>query len=222
MYILNTSLGVLFTLALPVVYAVKKEAISGIFNIPDMNLPVGVLAILMLSAINSFNFVSAPSISLEGKNLWISLSLPVDSSAVLLSKARMHMVVCIPATLLSAVALIFLMGLNAAEAALLLIVPVVFALFQAYFGVVVNLLFPKFDWINEITPIKQGISSLLAMFAGMGAVALPVILYIAVLNTYLDILLFILLYAAAISILSFGLRVYLKNGGARRFESLAS
>jgi len=223
MYILNSSLGVVFTLILPIIYAVKKEAINSMFNIPpELNLSFGVIAILILSAINSFNFVSAPSISLEGQNLWIVLSIPVDSMTVLLSKVRMHMVVCIPATVLSAIALAILMQLNATETALLLFVPISFAMFQAYLGVCVNLLFPKFDWINEITPIKQGLSTLIAMFTGMGVVALPVILYTTLLSGLIDVLLFIFLYAAFIAVITLLLHFYLKNGGSKRFAALAS
>lgn len=41
-----------------------------------------------------------------------------------------------------------------------------------------NLRYPNFDWVNETQAVKSGASVLLTMLIGMGAAAVPVLVYI--------------------------------------------
>jgi hypothetical protein len=50
---------------------------------------------------------------------------------------------------------------------------------------VINLHFPKFDWINEIQPIKQGLATMLTMFGAAAIVAALVMLYALLLFAFM-------------------------------------
>lgn len=50
----------------------------------------------MLCLISSMNDITAPSVSLEGKNIWIVQSLPVTAWQVLRAKLNLHIVLTIP------------------------------------------------------------------------------------------------------------------------------
>lgn len=55
---------------------------------------VGTLVLMLIGAIalmTSMNDITAPAISLEGKNIWLSQSLPVKPWQVLRSKLELHM-----------------------------------------------------------------------------------------------------------------------------------
>jgi ABC-2 type transport system permease protein len=87
MYILNTSLGGVFMLAGAVLLGIKRDfVLSYIAQLAGagINLEPATLVIIALSAVAALNFVSAPTISLEGKNLWIAKSIPVRSFDILL------------------------------------------------------------------------------------------------------------------------------------------
>lgn len=221
MYMLNGALGVVFTVILPFVFIFKRDLIGQVFAAaPFIEQYTGAFVVLALCGMQSTNIISAPSISLEGKNLWIAQSFPIDGGDVLLSKAYAHMTVCIPPSLLASFAFLFILDMTPLRACLIIIVPVIFSVFQALLGVAVNLRFPKFDWISETVAVKQGLSTMITMFSSMGVVALPVILYITVLVNIMSAELFIILYTAALAAVSAVMYGYLKTKGNAIFPYL--
>lgn len=223
MYMLNGALGVVFTVILPFALLFKKEQIFGMLaGIPDFESMTGPAAVVALCFLAATNIISAPSVSLEGKNLWIAQSFPVDGGDILLSKAYAHMTVCLPATVFASVFLSFILKPTPVMIFLLIAVPAMMTIFQALLGVAVNLRFPKFDWISETVAVKQGISSVITMFASMGIAAVPVILYINVLKNLLPPELCIALFAVVLAAASAAMYLYLKTKGNAKFSFLAS
>jgi ABC-2 type transport system permease protein len=102
----------------------------------------------------------------------------------------------------------------------MLVVPLLFTVFTALLGVAINLQFPKFDWINEIQPIKQGLASMLTMFGAAAIVAALIALYPLILTKFLTPEAYLLLCAALMIVLSALLVSYFEKGGSRRFEAL--
>jgi ABC-2 type transport system permease protein len=164
--------------------------------------------------------VSAPSISLEGKNLWIAKSLPVRALDVLMSKVEMHVLVCgIPAVVAAMICAVVL-HVSALQFLIILIVPLLLTVLSAFFGVTINLHFPKFDWINELQPIKQSVSVLITMFGTFAFIAALVALYVFVLSPIISADIYMLLCAALLAVIIAVLYGYFKTGGSRRFEAL--
>jgi ABC-2 type transport system permease protein len=224
MYIMNAALGGAFMLVLAVLTIVKRDVVLNIVSqMLATGLPISsaMLVCMALSCLGAMNFVSAPSVSLEGKNLWIAKSLPVRPIDILMAKVQMHLLVCgIPAAV-SALICGFTLGSSPLQFILLLIVPTLFTVLIGLFGVVINLQFPRFDWVNEIQPVKQGASTMLTMFGAIAFIAVLVILYIFVLSAFLAIEYYLLVCVALFAVLSLILYGYLRRGGSRRFESLA-
>jgi ABC-2 type transport system permease protein len=222
MYMLNGSLGVLFILILPIALIIKRDLLTQTLTMmPELIPMVGPIAVLVLCALTTTNIISAPSISLEGKNLWIAQSFPIDGGDVLLSKVYAHLVVCIPPIVFSSVILALILDVTPVMSCLILIVPVVITVFEALFGVVVNLRFPKFDWISETVAVKQGVSTLITTFSGMGVVAAPVILYLTVLKNIILPELLITIFAAVLVAVSAWMYEYLKTKGGTVFTFLS-
>jgi ABC-2 type transport system permease protein len=225
MYILNTWLGSLFMVVGAVFLAVKSDMLLEITGqLAGLGVAVSPAAIIIagLTAVGALNIVSAPSVSLEGKNLWIARSLPVRSFDVLLAKALMHILVCGVPTVLAALICAVFFRVTALQFILMLCLPLLFTVFTALLGVAINLLFPRLDWINEVQPIKQGLATILTM-AGAAAVILPLgLLYIFLLSRFMDAETFLLLCAGLMILLSALLTTYLERGGSRRFEALGS
>lgn len=225
MYVLNTAIGGVFMMIGAVALVIKREVVLGMIqelNKTGLDISSAILICAALTAVASMNFVSAPSISLEGKNLWIAKSLPVNTFDILISKAIMHILVCGIPAVISAVICALTLQVSALQFVLLLSVPLMYTVLTALFGVTINLQFPRFDWLNEIQPIKQGVSTLLSMFGTMAIMTVLIIVYVFLLNGVMGAELYMLLCLVLFFLLSAGLYRYLKKGGSRRFETLNS
>ena len=124
----------------------------------------------------------------------------------------------IPA-LLCGVAVAAALRLPFPTAVMTVILPLLFTLLQACFGLFVNLLHPNLTWVSEMTPIKQSLGVLFSLLGGWGYAALlgiggyfltvPVPAWVA--------LLALNLLTALLSLL---LLRWLKGRGARIFATL--
>ncbi len=224
MYILNASMGVIFTCILPLALLFNRDLLTTLFaeEFPGIAGLTGPFALLVICAITATNIISAPSVSLEGKSLWIAQAIPVKGSDILLSKALTHMALCLPSVIFAAAVLNFILDLNPMMRALFFAVPMALTVFEALFGVAVNLRFPKFDWISEMAAVKQGVSTLVAMFGAFAVVALLALLYGKVLSGIMTMELFLALCVLLLASASAGLYLFLKTKGGRMFAALSA
>ena len=224
MYILNSSLGAIAALALTIVLIVRPGLITGVFS-PDAGMlsaiDPGFAGAIVLAALAAMNFVSAPTISLEGKNLWIVKSLPVQTRDVLISKVGLHLTVCGIPSVLAGIACIIALPVNGiAQIVLTFIMPLSVTLMFAFLGITLNLTFPRFDWINPIQPVKQGMSSMLSMFGGMALIIALALVYVLLLSDVLALDIFLSLCTIALVAVSAGLCAYVLNAGCKKFDML--
>ncbi len=219
MYIMNASMGAIFMLILSVLLVVKKEMVLSVFvEIPQIDMLLPPIAIVALCVLATNNIISAPSISLEGKKLWIARSLPIDSGEILLSKAMAHIFICIPAVIIVSTTCAIILPMTAVQLVFLYLLPCIVTIFTGLFGVVVNLHFPKFDWISETMAVKQGASTLIAMFGSTAIISIPVLVYIFLLIDRVNMDLYLFICFILILILSYGLYKFLMTKGKRMFE----
>lgn len=125
------------------------------------------------------NFVSAPSVNLEGRSLWIAQSLPVTVQQVLCAKLRLHLYICLIPALIASLAAVFVARPDAADAAALIIIPLLFGVFTGILGLVENLRHPSLDWSNEAQAVKTGVGLLFTMLISWAALIPPIVLYAA-------------------------------------------
>ena len=224
MYILNASLGVLVTIAATVILIVYPslflDPLEEILDIvPDID--IGLIGVILLSAIALLNNVSAPSISLEGNQLWIVKSLPIPPRDILLAKAAMHIAVCGTPSLLASIVCVFALPVTGLLPIVLTIVlPASLTVMSALIGVVTNLRFPRFDWVNPIQPVKQGLSSILTLFGAIGLIFALIFIYALFFSFLITIEVFMALCTLASLAVCFAMYRYLRNTGSRRFEEL--
>ena len=219
MYILNASLGSILTIAAAVALIIYRDTLMVFTEL----LPGGLTAsflIIALCFLCATDVISAPSISLEGKTLWLLKSLPVRPKAILMSKVNLHLVIALPPTLIASVVCVIALPMGAAEAAAVVLVPALMCLFGALLGVVTNLRFPKFDYINETAVIKNSMSVMITMFASWAVLAAPIILYVVALDGVIDVTAYLYICAAILAIACAAMYAYLCRGGEKRFAAL--
>ena len=219
MYILNAAMGSILTVAAAVALIIYRGTLIALLE----PLPAGWTAALMAVALCFLcgtDVISAPSISLEGKTLWLLKSLPVAPRAILMSKVELHLVIALPPTLIASACCVIALPLTAAEAAAVVLLPALMCVFGALLGVVANLRFPKFDYINETAVVKNSASVMIAMFGSWAVLAAPAILYFVLLDGLVGLTAYLYICAAALAAACAAMYAYLGRGGSRRFENL--
>ena len=163
------------------------------------------------------NDITAPSISLEGKNLWIARSLPVSTWQILRAKLRLHVLLTAIPVLLYCLAAAVGLRLPVLPAVFLTIAAVAYVFFTAALGLALNLKYPNLSWTNENTPIKQSLPVMACIFGSM-AYAL------AVTGVYLLLPLTAVQYLALVSAVTVIAAVilwkWLSARGAKLYEAL--
>lgn len=221
-YILNASLGVAFLLlAAGYILVERDELLSMISMFPGITPYLGLIAAAALCGMNSMNILTAPSISLEGKNRWIVSACPVPTKEILLAKVMLYVTICLPATVLAGVVFVWAFGIGLADGLLAILISAAVVLFFALFGVAVNLKLPKFDWINETACVKSSASTLVCMFGNMLFVAIPAVVYAATpLHGIIAPTLFAVLCLVLVLALCAGLYRFLVTKGCEIYEAL--
>lgn len=219
-YFINCGLGAIFMLIFAGFAVVKPDKISGILSFfpaaQDLIAPA-LCAVLSFCALMCC--ITAPSLSLEGKSLWILKAHPIRPADIFRAKIACNLIVCLPCTVISAAVLTIVFPLTAVEAAMVVILPSVVVCFTAMFGMVMNILFPRFDWINETVVVKQSASVMAAVLGGMAIVAIPVMLFFAA-YSIMSAEMYLILCAAVFAAASVALYAWTVTRGVKRFENM--
>lgn len=173
LYMLNTGIGMVLCLVFSVaLMAVGAPKIAELMEAPELMGILNQYAPLVLCFFLSMAYMTACSISLEGKSLWILLSAPVSAGTVFAGKVAMQLTLVLPLSLVSGVLWAIALGTGPLDTLMLLLVPSLFALVMALLGLVINLKLPNLGWKSEVVVIKQSGASLLSMLSGFAVIAL--------------------------------------------------
>lgn len=166
-YMLNGGIGILFLLAAAVASLIFRGRINSVLEL--IALPKDFIAIMVPAAVSliaSMTAITAPSVSLEGKNLWILQSMPLAAKKVLQAKQKLQLSMTVPASVIAAVCVGIALDVQVFGIAAAVVFSVAFALLFSAIGLALNLKHPNLNWTNEAVPIKQGMPVSIALFGG--------------------------------------------------------
>lgn len=220
-YMLNCGMGILIMPIVAVVILIKGETVvhvlNQIFGQIEGFVPMLACAAVCMSV--SMNDITAPSVSLEGNNLWLVQVFPVSGWQVLMAKLNVHLVLTLIPALILTGSVLWILKPDVAFVLLIPIVVVLFVLFMAELGLVLNLKFPNLNWTDEVVPVKQSMGVMLALFGGWVLVIALGGIYWLLIET-VSPLVYMLCVAFLLLIVSGALLGWLRNRGARIFEGL--
>lgn len=221
-YITNYGIGLIMLLGCPVMVVIFREKIMeyiGMFGNMTQYIPLIIAA--MLCFLNGMACLTAPSVSLEGKNLWVMRAMPISGRDILFGKLKLHLTLTGTCSTLAGLIFSITMGCGIVEILLVTIVSAAIAAVSGMLGLVYNLLLPNFKWLNEAVPCKQGMAAGLAIFSNFGIALLGVLLYV-VLNRLIDGMtpaVFLGIITAILLLAGFTLYRLIAGWGGRRYES---
>lgn len=197
--------------------AVRAQLLDGVFGAGADIVPVLLSAALCLLA--SMNDMAAPSVSLEGRQLWLAQSLPVVPWQVLRAKLDVQLVLTGVPVLFCALCMVITLPGGALEKVLLVVVALLYTLLSALAALALGLKMPNLTWTNETTPIKQSGSVMLALFANwFYAIALGGLYFLC--GRYLSAVAYLALAAAITAVVCALLLRWVKQRGTRIFAAL--
>ena len=233
-YIMNTFFGTIILLAISGFIAVKGVGNVEILEEITVNgekidvishftgLAWAAIWGLFINFFASITYTTPPSVSLEGKRIWLNKSLPISTRDILMSKLMVSVMIFQPISILCCIALSITARSGFLSCLVLILLTSLFHLFCSMVGLIFGLIFVRLDWTNEAQVIKSGMALVLTMvvnmiFAllfGIGLIISVIIgkdpVYFAVLGG--EIVLLLGLCAGAYAIIT--------HYGVRKYESL--
>ena len=218
-YMLNCGLGGLLMPASAAVLVWKADLVRKYIFLSVIQEYIPLLATAVICIFMTMNDMAAPSISLEGKNLWIVRSLPVSGRQVLMSKLKLPLLF----TWISAIPLIIVIEWLIRPSLLHgILIPAAagsYAVLMAEMGLALNLKMPNLHWTSEIVPLKQSAPVTIALFGGWLIIVTLAGIYFLLKNV-LSVAAFGIMLCAGLIIAAGWLYHWLMTKGAEVFEKL--
>lgn len=220
-YMLNCGLGVILMIVAGVALLIKADTVLNMMEamFSGNKDVISLAAAAVIGVFASMNDITAPSVSLEGKQIWMVQSFPVSAFSVLKAKIKLHLLLTFPP---AAVLTVCIEVVLRPELQFAILIPVVVALFivlMALIGLFLNLKFPNLKWTNEVIPVKQSASVMLSLFGGWVIIVALSGLYL-LLSGIINPAVFLVLTGILLTVLSLLLYRWIMTKGAKIFETL--
>ena len=167
-YMLNSAMGTLGLLVLGGVSLWKADLFARFAQAVPEGVPV--LVCCAVCAVSAANFLTTPSVSLEGRTVWLLQSLPIPSWQALCAKLELHL---LPTGVPAALCLVCMQAavqMPPVYFCLTLLEAELFVLLSAEMGLALGLVLPNLHWTSEAAVIKMSGCTLLSMAANLVAV----------------------------------------------------
>ncbi len=221
-YFMNAGLSTFIMPILAVLLLVKGAWVTDTLGMllptlsRDIMIPFLLVAIVMMAGMNA---ITAPSISLEGKYLWILRTCPIPTRDIFKAKVRLHLIFTVPPTIVFAVAALIVLKPSVWCWLLLPIAATVYVALVALVGLALNLKFPNLTYTNEAQPVKQSLPIALTLFGGWGySIGVGVVYYFTM--DHIGAALYLGIVTAVTLLLAVLCGVYLYKRGTALFEEL--
>lgn len=218
-YMLNCGLGIVLMPVSAAVLMWKADLVRTVILLPAIQDVIPLLAAAAICLLMTMNDMTAPSVSLEGKSLWIVQSMPVSGKQVLTAKLKLACILTwIPAIPL-VIAVEWLLQPTLLYGILIPVAAAAFSVLMAEIGLALNLKMPNLHWTSEIVPLKQSAPVTAALFGGWLMIVACSGGYVLLRNA-VSVSVFFVLLCAVLFIAAGWLNRWLMTRGAGMFETL--
>lgn len=216
-FLTNMGLGIMLTAVLPIAGIIFRDKVSQFLIL----LPGDITALLICGAMSflvSTMCISTPTVSLEGKNLWILKSMPLSAGQILKAKLNMHILLTVPVTALAGLVLGITYECGFLGTMFCVLLPSLLTILNGVLGMVAGLKWARFDYINEAYPCKQSLSVAVSMFGMMGLPLGLGLLYGFVLADILTPIVFLALSSVLLAALCIGFYLLMTRWGTKQWN----
>ena len=176
-WVINTIIGSIMIVVIGVAGAIFAETLSAFARAASIVrfVPAVITGLLLFCA--TLSPTTCCSISMEGKSLWISKTLPVPAKKWLRAKLLLNLLLVGPSLLLTItlLAIFYRSCLSPLAIVGLYLLPPAALLFTTVTGLLVNVRMPLFSWKSDTEVVKQSGAVLIMILICFGLVAAAVI-----------------------------------------------
>jgi len=177
MAVLNAGLGVILLCVFSICFLFNSVGqIGNSAGIENINEYLSNLAPVFISSMLSLSCPAASSMSLEGKNIWILKSSPVEVKMILNAKIAVNLTLHLIGYMISVSVFMLKLDMNPIQVMNLVIVPICYSLFITVIGIALNKKYPNYDWDSEMIVVKQSLPVIVTGIIGMIALITPLLL----------------------------------------------
>ena len=195
-YVLNSTFSLLFTIFVPFLlkFAIFNGTNEEIFAESEA---LFIIIPTMLICINSMfagiSNTTSSSISIEGKQIQLLKSLPLKPSKIFFTKILFNNLIVIPFIFISnfIILILFYQYFNLISIIMLFVTPTLAVLAFSTYGLLINLLFPKFNFDNVNQVVKQSLSVFIVVISSIIFSILPMVCVFNVKNLNVNLFYFI-------------------------------
>ena len=221
-FMFNTSFGLIIGSIMTLVLCIKgKSMLLGMLSnfgiVGNVGLNILFYGIILFALCSTS--ISSSSISLEGKTINITKSLPIDYKDIFKSKILMCFIIEAPFALVSCLLFIIFYHVSIIFILELLFLIVMIILFNSVVGLLINLKYPKLDCNNDTEVVKQSMSSLISTFIGFGSFIITMIIMV-IMNNYFDLLIIVGVHLFILLIINLILYKLLMKKGPNIYQKL--
>ena len=202
MAVLNAGLGVILLCVFSICFLGQIGNSAGIVNINEY---LSNLAPVFIASMLSLSCPAASSISLEGKNIWILKSSPVEVRMILNAKIAVNLTLHLIGYMISVSVFMLKLDMNPIQVMNLVIVPICYSFFITVIGIALNKKYPNYDWDSEMIVVKQSLPVIVTGIIGMITLITPILL-----NWLFNLPIIFILQAVSVILLAISFRVYIK------------
>ena len=223
-YMVNCALGALFLVAAAAILLIKVQDVrssleSIISEVPSVSAFFPVIGTFAVCALASLCDIAAPAISLEGKNIWILQTMPVDPYEIFKAKIFLHISIALIPSLLCTASVIIVFKAGFFSSVCMILCVCAFVVLSSGAMLALDLKRPMLDWTNETQPIKQSLNILISWLGGLFVSIVLGVIYIPI-GFFVDPAVYLFFCFALFSLFIFMIRKWLRNKGRQLFAAL--
>ena len=234
-YVMNTLFGTLMLLGLVIFFAIKGTGgLAGHFHIElDGGQTVDLMermfpaiwaacGAIFINFFACMTYTTPSSVSIEGKRIWISKTLPIPTKVILQSKIAVSLLIYQPVSIICCVIIAIVTKCGILGCLLMILLTSLFQLLTSLVGMIFGLIYARLDWTNEAQVVKSGFAVVLTMVISM-LLAIPfAIASIAGIIINQSMVIYLILVAEVIVMagLCVGAYAIITHYGVRKYESL--
>ena len=167
-WVLNTTFGLIISVIAPIILYIShaEKAFTGEMA---SDITFAMVLICALTAMVVIGNTTSASISSEGKNFYLTKSLPVKINNIFAAKILFNFILDLPFCLAaSTLTMIFFNAyFGVITGIALFVVPMFASLSMSCVGLMVNLLYPKIEWQNISEVVKSGLPIFIVNIGGV-------------------------------------------------------
>ena len=218
----NSSFGLILMVIISILLCIKGSSIFdyilSVYGIKtDLN--ISILFYFLVFFTCMMTSITSSFISLEGKSINITKSMPISYKSVLISKILLCYLIELPFIMVSIIMFSIRFKISLFYVIMFILLSLVSILLSSSIGLLANLKYPKMEFSSDVEVVKQSISSMISVFSGM-IMFIVSTLGIVHFSKYLSFNVLIVIHTLLIGIISFVLYYILVNKGVIEYKNI--